>query len=178
MNASYFATAAMTAIACSTIGLSHAGSFKHIHIQKEVLIEGSLEEVFEQVVHLKNFPNWSPFYEEDPAQKIEVKGTDGEVGAQYHWEGKKGKDLGFQEIKEIKPLKYVKMGCDIQKPFTANPVFEYTFTQVGNAVKVTQDFNLHSKAMDAFFMRLFGARKDMERLNARGLELLKRTVEK
>ena len=79
-------------------------------------------------MYLKNFTKWSPFYEVDPKQKTEVKGNDGQVGAQFHWNGNKGKDLGYQEIKEIKPLAYIRMECEIQKPFKANPTFEYSFS--------------------------------------------------
>lgn len=165
-------------VACIGIGFAKAQKLRDIHIQKQVLINSPLDKVFEQVVFLKNFPKWSPFLEADPSQKIEMKGTDGQVGAQYHWLGNKGKDVGYQEIKEIAKLKYIKMGCDIQKPFTAKPTFEYHFEQVGNQVKVTQDFRLQSGSMDAFFMWLFGARKDMEKMNQRGLELLKTVVEK
>lgn len=161
-------------------GFSFAAAQKlsNIHIQKHIQIKGSLEDVFEQVVWLKNFPNWSPFLEADPSQKIEIKGTDGQVGAQYHWVGNKGKDVGYQEIREIEPLSYVKMECDIQKPFTAKPVFKYSFEEVGGEVKVTQDFHLESGKVDAFFMWVFGAKKDMEKMNQRGLELLKMAVEK
>lgn len=160
------------------ISFATAQKLRDIQIQKQVLIDGSLAAVFEQVALLKNFPNWSPFLEADPSQKVEVKGTDGQVGAQYHWVGNKGKDVGYQEIKEIKQLEYVKMGCDIQKPFTATPVFEYRFEQVGDQVKVTQDFYLQSGSVDAFFMWLFGAKKNMEKMNQRGMELLKAAVEK
>lgn len=159
------------------ISIASAQKLKEIHIQKNVLIAGSMEEVFDQVVLLNNFPSWSPFLEADPSQEIEVKGTDGTVGAQYHWIGNKGKDVGFQEIKEIIPLEYVKMGCDIQKPFTAKPTFKYRFEQIGSEVRVTQDFHLTSGGVDAFFMWLFGAKKNMEKMNQRGLELLKKAVE-
>ena len=167
----------ITAVALFGIGFTSAQSLRNIHIQKQVLIKGTMEDVYEQVVFLKNFPSWSPFLEADPTQEIEIKGTDGQVGAQYHWLGNGGKDAGFQEIKEIKPQQYVKMGCDIEKPFTAQPTFEYSFEQVGSEVQVTQDFRLESGAIDAFFMWVFGAKKDMEKMNQRGLELLKVHVE-
>lgn len=160
------------------IGLYNASQLQHIHIQKTVKIDSDLQSVFDQVVYLKNYPEWSPFLEADPTQKVEVKGTDGEVGAQYHWEGNKGEDLGYQEIKEITPLKYIKMECDIQKPFKANPIFEYSFSKTGNTVTVTQDFHLKSSLIDAFFMGLFGAQKEMEKMNERGMELLKIAAEK
>lgn len=159
------------------IGSYNANKLKHIHIQKTVHINADLQNVFDHVVFLKFFPKWSPFYEADPTQKIEIKGTDGEVGAQYHWEGNKGKDLGYQEIKEIVPLKYIKMECNIQKPFKARPTFEYSFVKTENTIKVTQDFNLKSSSVDAFFMWLFGAKKDMDKMNERGMELLKQAVE-
>ncbi|MGP1993575.1 SRPBCC family protein [Zobellia laminariae] len=160
------------------IGFYNASKLQQIHIQKVVNINADAETTFDNVLYLKNFPKWSPFYEADPTQKTEVKGNDGQVGAQFHWEGNKGKDLGYQEIKEIRPLEYIKMECDIQKPFKANPTFEYSFSQTGNIVKVTQDFNLESGLVDSFFMWLFGAKKEMEKMNARGLELLKITCEK
>ncbi|RKR14723.1 hypothetical protein CLV91_0801 [Maribacter vaceletii] len=160
------------------IGLYNANKLQHIHIQKTVHIQSDLQTTFDNVVYLKNFTKWSPFYEADPTQKVSIKGTDGQVGAQFHWEGNNGKDLGFQETKEIRLLKYIKMECDIQKPFKAKPTFEYSFLKTGTLIKVTQDFKLKSGLVDAFFMWLFGAKKDMEKMNARGMELLKIASEK
>ena len=160
------------------IGFYNASKLQNIHIQKSVNIDTDLQTAFDNVKYLKNFPKWSPFYEADPAQKTEVKGNDGQVGAQFHWNGNNGKDLGYQEIKVIDPQKYIKMVCDIQKPFKANPSFEYAFSNTGNKVTVTQDFNLKSGLVDAFFMWLFGAKKEMAQMNARGMELLKKHCEK
>jgi len=160
------------------IGFYSATKLQHIRIQKTVNISADIQTTFDNVLYLKNFPKWSPFYEADPTQKTEVKGNDGQIGAQFHWDGNNGKDLGYQEIKEIKPLEYIKMECDIQKPFKANPTFEYSFSNSGNKVKVTQDFNLESGLVDSFFMWLFGAKKDMEKMNERGMELLKIACEK
>jgi len=160
------------------IGIYNAGKLKHIHIQKSVNINSDLKTSFDNVLYLKNFPKWSPFYEADPEQKTSIKGIDGEVGAQFHWNGNNGKDIGYQEIKEVHPLEYIKMGCDIQKPFKATPTFEYSFQKTGNSVKVTQDFNLKSGLVDAFFMWLFGAKKGMIKMNERGMELLKIASEK
>lgn len=159
------------------IGLYKASQLQHIHIQKTVNINADEQTVFDQVAYLENFPKWSPFLELDPTQKVKIKGSDGTVGAQYHWEGNNSKDLGYQEIKEIRPLSYIKMECDIQKPFNAQPVFEYSFSKLPNGVRVTQDFNLESGILDAFFMWIFGAKKNMEKMNERGMELLKISIE-
>ena len=169
---------ALAVILFLAIGFYNASKLKHIHIQKSVSINADLETAFNNVQYLANFTKWSPFYEADPAQKTKVTGTDGQVGAQFHWDGNGGKDLGLQEIKEITPQKYIKMQCDIQKPFKATPTFEYSFSNDGNVTTVTQDFNVKSGLVDAFFMWLFGAKKDMAAMNARGMELLKIASEK
>ena len=61
----------ITVIALAGIGYTNAQSLRNIHIQKQVLIDGTMEEVFEQVVLLNNFPNWSPFLEADPTPEVE-----------------------------------------------------------------------------------------------------------
>lgn len=158
-------------------GLYKANGLKSIQIVKTVTISGSKQEVFDMVKYLKNFPKWSPFLAQDPSQKYEVKGTDGAVGAQFHWNGNKGKDLGFQEIIKIDDQSFVGMRCDIQKPFVAKPTFDYTFTETASGIEVKQDFKLDSGLIDAFFMWLFGAKAEMEKTNQQGLELLKKAVE-
>lgn len=159
-------------------GFYKASQLQNIEIVKNVTIKADKQEVFDMVKYLKNFPKWSPFLAQDPAQKYEVKGTDGTIGAQYHWNGNKGKDLGFQEIYKIEELQFIGMKCDIQKPFVAKPTFDYTFTENEKGIKVNQVFKLKSGMIDAFFMWLFGAKKEMEKTNQQGLDLLKKTLEK
>lgn len=171
-------TITIALVAIIGFGLYKASGLKSIQIVKTVTVKGSKQEVFNMVKYLKNFPKWSPFLAEDPSQKYEVKGTDGTVGAQYHWDGNKGKDLGFQEIIKIEDQKYIGMKCDIQKPFTAKPTFEYYFTETADGIEVKQDFKLESGLVDAFFMWLFGAKAGMEKTNQQGLDLLKLAVEK
>lgn len=160
-----------------SFGFYKASQLKEIEITKSVTINANKQEVFDMVKYLKNFPKWSPFLAEDPTQKYEVKGTDGTVGAQYHWHGNKGKDLGYQEIYEIENLQFIGMKCDIQKPFVAKPSFDYTFSENDKGVLVNQVFKLESGLIDAFFMWLFGAKKEMGKMNQYGLELLKKALE-
>ena len=169
---------AVAFVAFIGFGLYKAKELTSIHIVKSVTIQGSKEEVFNMVRNLNNFPKWSPFLAEDPTQKYEVKGTDGTVGAQYHWNGNKGKDIGYQEIVSIDTFKHVGMKCDIQKPFVATPTFDYYFTETANGIEVKQDFKVESELVPAFFMWLFGAKASMEKTNQKGLDLLKKAVEK
>ncbi len=155
-----------------------ASQLQNIEITKKVTIKADKQEVFDMVKYLGNFPKWSPFLAQDPTQKYEVKGTDGTVGAQYHWNGNKGKDIGYQEIYKIEELQFIGMKCDIKKPFVAQPTFDYAFTENEKGITVTQAFKLKSGLIDAFFMWLFGAKKEMEKTNQQGLELLQKALEK
>ncbi len=159
-------------------GFTQATSLQNIQIVKSVTIKGSKQEVFDMVRYLNNFPKWSPFLVQDPTQKVEVKGTDGTVGAQYHWVGNGGEDVGFQAIMKVDTFSFVGMRCDIQKPFVAKPTFDYSFKETANGIEVTQDFKVQSALVDAFFMWAFGAKKGMEDTNQQGLDLLKKAVEK
>lgn len=168
---------AVVVVAFLGFGLFKASQLQSIHITKSIAIDGKKSEVFDMVRYLNNFPKWSPFLEADPSQKYSVKGKDGTIGAQYHWDGNSGKDLGYQEIAKIEEGKFIQMKCDISKPFKAKPTFDYSFVQHADGIKVTQDFRLTSGLADAFFMWLFGVRTKMEETNARGLDLLKKTIE-
>ena len=158
-------------------GFYQANQLTHIEIEKQVTIDGSQQEVFDMVKYLENYPKWSPFLEADPEQKYEVKGIDGATGVQFHWNGNGGKDLGYQEIVKIEDLKFVGVRCTIEKPFKANPTFDYTFSSTSQGTLLTQDFTLNSGIVDAFFMWLFGAEKEMAQMNERGLVLLKNHLE-
>jgi hypothetical protein len=158
-------------------GLYKASGLQQIQIVKTVQINANSQQVFDMVKYLGNFPKWSPFLVADPSQKYKVLGTDGTVGAQYHWDGNGGKDLGFQEIKEIEELKYVGMQCDIQKPFQAKPTFEYYFTETPEGIQVKQDFKVQTPLLGAFFMWLGGAKASMAKMNQDGLNNLKKATE-
>ena len=158
-------------------GLYKASDLKSIQITTSTTIKGSKQEVFDMVKYLSNFPKWSPFLLQDPTQKYEVKGADGTVGAQYHWDGNKGKDLGYQEIVKIDELSFIGKKCDIQKPFVAKPTFEYNFSESNNGITVKEEFKLESGLVDAFFLWLFGAKAEMVKTNQQGLDLLKTAIE-
>ena len=158
-------------------GLMQAKPLQNLQIVKSVTVNGSKEKAYDMVRYLNNYPKWSPFLVADPAQKYSVKGTDGTVGAQYHWDGNGGKDLGYQEIVKIDTFNFVGMKCDIQKPFEAKPTFDYSFKQTANGIEITQDFKVQSDLVSAFFMWLSGAKAEMEKTNQQGLDLLKKAVE-
>nr|WP_197718697.1 SRPBCC family protein [Pedobacter schmidteae] len=159
-------------------GFYNASKFQSIEIVKSVNIMAPQQEVYDAISNLDNYPQWSPFLAQDTTQKYETKGAAGTVGSQFHWDGNKGKDLGFQEIVKLQPNSFVGIKCDIQKPFKAQPTFDYELKSNGNTTEVTQKFNLKSGIIDAFFLSLFGVKKEMSATNQQGLDLLKNSLEK
>lgn len=159
------------------IGFYNASQLRTIEITRSVSITASPETVYDMISRLNNYPKWSPFLAQDPSQKYHVEGTDGTVGAQYHWEGNNGKDLGYQQIVKLEPNRFVGMRCDIQKPFQAQPTFDYIIEGSNGKTEVTQHFTLESELADAFFLWLFGVKKSMGATNQQGLDLLKEVAE-
>ncbi len=172
-----FAILGLAIIVFLAFGFYKANELQTINIVKTITIKSTNEKAFDMVKLLGNYPKWSPFLAQDPSQKYEVKGTDGTVGAQFHWNGNKGKDLGYQEITKIQPFSFIGMKCNIEKPFKAEPTFNYSFKEVKNGIEVTQDFKLQSGLVDAFFMWLFGVKSQMDKTNQQGMDLLKKTIE-
>ncbi|WP_392436607.1 SRPBCC family protein [Cruoricaptor ignavus] len=160
------------------IGFYNASKLKTIEIEKKVKVNAPQQRVYEAIADLNQYPNWSPFLAQDPSQKYEVKGNAGEVGSSYSWTGNGGTDVGIQEITKTEPNNFVGMKCDIQKPFSAKPTFDYHISQQGAQTEVTQKFRLESGLMDAFFLWLFGVKKEMAATNEQGLQLLKDYLEK
>lgn len=168
----------MAAVSFLVFGFFQSQKLQKLRIQKSVVISAQKNEVIDMIRYLNNFPKWSPFLAEDPTQKIKVTGLDGFVGAKYHWVGNGREDVGYQEIMKIDTTGYIGMKCFIEKPFKAQPSFDYTIQQTANGVEVNQDFYLESSTVDAFFLWAFGAAKDMEDTNQKGLDLLKKSLEK
>lgn len=159
------------------VGFYNASKLTTIEINKQVTINAPKEKVYDMIRTMEDYPKWSPFKAQDPTQTHSVKGTDGQVGVQFHWEGNKGKDLGYQEVVKLVPNSYVGIKCSIQKPFVANPDFEFSINETANGVTVDEKFQLKSGLVDAFFLWLFGVKAEMEKTNQQGLDLLKKACE-
>lgn len=54
---------------------------------RSIIINAPKDSVFNQMVHFKNWPNWSPWSRMDTSMKNEFTGNDGQPGSVYHWIG-------------------------------------------------------------------------------------------
>ncbi|MEM6264489.1 MAG: SRPBCC family protein [Bacteroidota bacterium] len=150
---------------------------KTIDITTTASIHATPEEAFELLTSLKRFPEWSPFIVSDPNQQNHVTGTDGQVGAVFHWEGVDEKSKGQQTLVAATGGTYVRMECEIEVPFEASPVFTYQIDQSPNGIVVTQHFSLPCSGFQRFMMKLFGVPKQVAETNALGMARFKELLE-
>lgn len=151
---------------------------KAIKITSKVIIDASQAETFNLLRSLERFSEWSPFVVTDPEQKNHVTGVNGELGSTFHWEGVAEKSEGFQTLVAMEAEDYLRMECQIAKPYKSQPVFEYQLTPKAAGVEVVQTFTLQSSGFSRFMMGLFGVKKKMSAMNQLGMDRLKALLEK
>lgn len=150
---------------------------KYIRSESNITIDASPQEVYDVIRSLEQFKYWSPFIVEDPNQINYIEGTDGEIGSIFHWEGVDEKSLGSQELTQLIGNEYVRLECDIKKPFKGQPLFEYHLTQTDQGTEVTQKFEVAMKGFSSFMARLFGTKRSIGKTNRLGLARLKEYIE-
>jgi hypothetical protein len=150
---------------------------KEIVIISEQKINAPVSLVYDKVSHFKNFPSWSPYRLTDPEQKYKITGTDGQVGAKFHWEGVKETSEGFQEIVGLEEDKEVKVKCNITVPFEAKPAFNYYFIEKDNGTIVRQEFKVKMGFPANIIAHFTDLKTDMKFINEKGLSLLKTLCE-
>lgn len=150
---------------------------KRISIISKQFVQGSRQQVYDQLRYMRNFPKWSPFLVQDPDQKFEVSGTDGEIGATFTWEGVRQKSKGEQKIVDLKENEEVTVQCNIKEPFHASPEFSYTLRDSLNGVEVIQYFEVEMPFPANIFGLVFNLKSKMAQTNEEGLALLKKQIE-
>jgi len=90
---------------------------KGYSIFREITINRSVKEVFEYIRFLKNQEVFSKWVMTDPDKKTELRGTDGNVGVIYAWNGNKQAGEGEQEITNIKENDRIDIVVRFVRPF-------------------------------------------------------------
>lgn len=147
---------------------------KDVTITKQITMKAPQGVVFNQVVRFKNWPNWSPWIEVEPAVKITYDGVDGQPGSSYTW---LGDETGSGKMTNTK-VKNGQMNFDLLfiKPWEGHADgFLKTENKGGGATEIVWSMTIHSKfPMNAInFITGKMVAKDLER----GLELLKAYTE-
>jgi len=106
-------------------------------VQRQILIDRSVDVVYNYVKYLRNQDNYSKWVMRDPGMKKEFKGTDGTPGFVYAWDSQdKNAGKGEQEIKSLQQDKSVEAELRFERPFKA--VSDTTMTTSATADGKTQ----------------------------------------
>lgn len=161
----------------ATITFNVNAQKKSIEIETIKIIDAPKPEVYKALKSLELFPKWSPFLVTDPNQKYEITGIDGEIGSKYSWEGVDEKTEGYQSLTQMKPNDYIKMSCEMYKPFKGKPIFEYELVEEDGKTKVIQNFSLKISGFNKFMVKMFGIKKKMIATNDLGMVRFKDLME-
>ena len=134
---------------------------KSYDVNRSVVINKPLPEVFSYLKLLKNQDNWSPWSEKDPNMKKTFTGIDGEVGFISSWLGNKEVGEGEQEIMKIEPNSYIETELRFLKPFESSSTGFFEIKEAGEGTEVTWGFkgeNTFPSTIMMVFMNMDKAR--------------------
>jgi hypothetical protein len=149
---------------------------RQISTVSQIVINAPKQRVIEKVRLFGQYPEWSPWKETDPEQKHWVTGTDGELGAQFHWVGVKEKGKGYQELTGLTPQS-ITIQCHIQEPFQSEPTFKYSFTDLPEGTQVEYVFSTDMPIPMNVFGLLLRLKNNIQLTNDRALLNLKKVCE-
>ncbi|QEE48235.1 SRPBCC family protein [Flavobacterium alkalisoli] len=107
---------------------------KDYHIEREVIINMPKHEVFDYLKYIKNQDNYNKWTMLDPDMEKDFRGTDGNVGFIYAWDGNKNAGAGEQEITGITDGERITMELRFIRPFAS----------IGHAYMSTEAESEHS----------------------------------
>jgi len=151
---------------------------KTYQVERSIIINKPLPDVFDYLKHIKNQNYWSPWKKRDPNMTQEFIGTDGQVGFISKWEGNKEVGVGEQEIMNIIENDRVEARLRFFKPWKSE---SDATTRVENAgegqTKVTWGFSGINKVPANIFMMLYNVDKHVGKDFDEGLASLKEILE-
>ncbi|MDO5969841.1 SRPBCC family protein [Flavivirga aquimarina] len=151
---------------------------KKIQVNRSIVINKPLPEVFQYLKHIKNQDDWSPWKKKDPNMKQEFIGNDGNIGFIVKWEGNKDVGLGEQEITNIVENESVVSRLRFFKPWKSESDALLKVEDVGNGnTKVTWGFSGINKIPANIFMMFYNVDKHVGKDFEEGLTSLKKILE-
>jgi len=119
---------------------------KDYTIEREILINRPSAAVFDYIKYVRNQDHYNKWTMMDPDMKKEFKGTDGEVGFVYAWDGNDKAGKGQQEITKINEGEELDLEIRFIKPFEGIAQTQLITNQVSdNQTTVKWSMSGHSK---------------------------------
>lgn len=129
-------------------------------VQRTITVNAPPDKIYPLVASFKNWGQWSPYENKDPAMTRTFGGAPSGPGAIYAWEGDKNVGAGRMEITGASPPSALIIKLDFNKPFEAHNTAEFSFAPNGAATVVT--WAMHGPA--PFVFKLMGLVFNMDRM--------------
>ncbi|WP_223035018.1 SRPBCC family protein [Hanstruepera marina] len=151
---------------------------RNYEVNRSVVINKPVPEVFSYIKHVKNQNDWSPWKQKDPNMKQEFVGTDGEIGFISKWEGNKEVGTGEQEILHIDENQRMETQLRFFKPWKSESVGYFTVEELEpNQTKVVWGFKGVNPIPFNIMMLFFNFEKAVGKDFEEGLAKLKTVLE-
>ena len=150
---------------------------KSYDVNRSIVINKPLTDVFAYLKLLKNQDNWSPWAEKDPIMKKTFTGTDGEVGFISAWVGNKEVGEGEQEITSFVENEVVYSQLRFLKPFKSTSDAYLKVSEENGGTKVVWGFSGNNKFPISIMMLFMNMDKSVGKDFEYGLNKLKGILE-
>ena len=148
-------------------------------VNRSVVINKPVSEVFDYLKYIKNQDDWSPWKKKDPNMKQSFVGVDGEVGFVSKWEGNKDVGMGEQEILSIKENQLIQSKLRFFKPWKSESDAYLRVVELEkNQTNLTWGFSGKNPMPFNVFMVFFNMEKTVGKDFEEGLVSLKTILEK
>lgn len=151
---------------------------KNYDVNRSILINKQLPEVFTYLKSLKNQDLWSSWGTKDPNMIRNFTGKDGTVGCIASWKGNKEVGEGEQEITKIVENELIESELRFLKPFKSTSNAYFKVTEEEKETKVIWGFFGENKFPMRFFMLFMNMDKMVGNDFEIGLKKLKELLEK
>ena len=132
---------------------------KDVVVTRSVLIKAPKDVVFDQMVHYKNWPNWSPWNKMDSTMKMTYYGTDGEVGSGYKWKGSDKTGAGEMNTTAVEGT-IMSFDITFTEPYESKAKGTLKAVDTAGMTKATWSFSTHTP----FPMNMANAFVNMDKL--------------
>ena len=147
-------------------------------VQRSIAIKAPPEKIHAYINDFKQWPNWSPYENKDPAMQRTFGAVTAGPGATYAWDGNKEVGQGRMEISGSTAPTLVTIQLHFIKPFEAHNQVDFRLVPQGETTQVTWD--MHGPA--PYITKLMSTFFDMDKMIGtdfeKGLANLKALAEK
>jgi len=119
----------------------------HSHVERSVIVQATIADVYPHVADLKKFVVWSPWSGRDPNAKNAFSDPSSGLNAWYSWEGNDDVGSGKMTVVREEAGKSVTQNLEFFAPWEGAAETSFTVAAKGKEVEVTWEFDQDNDLM-------------------------------